>query len=358
MDPARRTGEADGMVIRICVGTGGVGKTTVATAVGLNLAREGHRTLVLTIDPARRLRTLLGLEAGPGEHRVEFGDDAIDLWAALLDVEHTLAQAVRNYGDPAHVDPVLQHPIFHMLVSSLAGMEELMAIEYIDQAARKGFDAIVVDTAPSRHAFEFLDKPEFFADLVSFPLVKLVGRSYRIWAASPLGRLSRRSLELYSRLEDLIGAHVVGQVLDFYSLFRTIAEGYADRARATVNRLRNPRDCRFVVVTVPAKAERDSAFFGKELSKRRFPIERVVVNRCWPSFPATLEAHSAFEREALDWCRSVTSTQEILLVELRNRLEKKGIRAVPLPELAAPPMGFDGVKHLAEALAAPGKFGI
>lgn len=346
------------MVIRICVGTGGVGKTTVATAVGLNLARKGHRTLVLTIDPARRLRTLLGLEEGPGEHRVSLDRDTLDLWAALLDVEHTLAQAVRNYGDPAHVERVLQHPIFHMLVSSLAGMEELMAIEYMDQAARKGFDAIVVDTAPSRHAFEFLDKPEFFADLVSFPLVKLVGRSYRFWAASPLGRLSRRSLELYARLEDLIGAHVVGQVLDFYSLFRTVAEGYADRARATVKRLRNTRECGFIVVTVPTKAGRDATFFEKELSKRRFPIEHVVVNRCWPTFPGTLEAHSLVEREALDWCRNVTSTQENLLAGLQNQLEKKGIRVVHLPELAAPPLGFEGVEKLAEALEAPGKFEI
>jgi anion-transporting ArsA/GET3 family ATPase len=338
------------MVIRICVGTGGVGKTTVATAVALNLARQGRRTLVLTIDPAKRLRTLLGLEEGPGEHKVRLGGAPTDLWAAQLDVEYTLAQAVRQYGDPGQIDSVLEHPIFHVLISSLAGMEELMAIEYMDQAIRKGFEAIVVDTAPSRHAFEFLDKPEFFADLVSFPLVKLVGRSYRIWAASPLGRLGRRSLELYSRLEDLIGAHVVSQVLDFYSLFRTIAEGYAERARTTVERLRHAGECGFIVVTIPSKAEQDYSFFRKELTKRRFPIERVVVNRCWPSLPEPLEVHSDLEREALTWCRDVASTQQRLLSELENRLEGQGIAAVLLPELASPPVGLDGVDRLAGEL--------
>lgn len=339
------------MDIRICVGTGGVGKTTVATAIGLNLARRGRRTLVLTIDPARRLRTLLGLEKGPGEHRVPLDDDDVDLWAALLDVEYTLAQAVRQYGDRRQIESVLGHPIFRMLISSLAGMEELMAIEYVDQALRKGFEAIVVDTAPSRHAFEFLDKPEFFADLVSFPLVKLVGRSYRLWAASPLGRLGRKSFEISSRLEELIGAHVVGQVLEFYSLFRTIAEGYADRARQTVKRLRDAGECGFVIVTIPAKAERDFEFFSGELGKRRFPLAGVAVNRCWPAVPATLEAHTDVERETLAWCRGIAATQEGLLAELAQKLRGKGTAVVHLPEMASPPVGIEGVARLADALA-------
>ncbi|MFZ0427935.1 MAG: ArsA-related P-loop ATPase [Acidobacteriota bacterium] len=338
------------MVIRICVGTGGVGKTTVATAVGLNLARQGRRTLLLTIDPARRLRTLLGLEAGAGEHRVRLGEDGADLWAALLDVEYTLAQAVRQYGDPRQAAEVLDHPVFHMLISSLAGMEELMAIECLDQAFRKGFEAIVVDTAPSRHAFEFLDKPEFFADLVSFRVVKLVGRSYRLWAASPLGRLGRTSFDLYSRIEDLVGARVVGQVLDFYSLFRTIAEGYAERARATVRRLRDPRECEFIVVTAPSKAERDVEFFREELAKRRFPVRQIVVNRCWPSVPADLDADSEFERQTLEWYRGIFSTQQRLLTALRTAISGAGMQVVSLPELPTPPLGLDGVEQLADAL--------
>ncbi len=338
------------MVMRICVGTGGVGKTTVATAIGLKLAREGHRTLILTIDPARRLKTLLGLEAGPGDRRVRIEGEDIELWAALLDVEYTLAEAVRHYGKPGQIESVLEHPIFHMLVSSLAGMEELMAVEYLDQAVRKGFEAIVVDTAPSRHAFEFLDKPEFFADLVSFPLVKLVGRSYRLWAASPFGRLGRKSFEIYSRLEELVGTHVVRQVLEFYSLFRTIAEGYAERARTTVERFRKAEQCGFVIVTVPAKAERDVEFFRKELANRHFPIDRVAVNRCWPSFPSALEAHSELERTTLDWYRGISATQEQLLGNLDRTLEAKGVRVVHLPELASPPVRMEGVERLAEAL--------
>lgn len=339
------------MLIRICVGTGGVGKTTVATAIGLDLAREGKRTLVVTIDPAKRLRTLLGLDAGSGEQRVRLEEEGVELWAALLDVEYTLREAVRQHGDPKKIDEVLRHPIFRMLTSSLGGMEELMAIEYLDQARRKGFEAIVVDTAPSRHAFEFLDKPEFFADLVSFPLVKAVGRSYRLWASSPLGRLGRKSFELYSRLEELVGSHAVGQVLDFYSLFRDIADGYAERARSTVKRLRDPGECGFVVITVPPKAERDVEFFERELGKRRFPIERVAVNRCWPRCGRSLEGTSNFERDVLAWYRGIEAGQARRLARLRLQLERKAMRCVELPELAVPPMGLDGVERLAAALS-------
>src|SRR3990172_5728822 len=136
-----------------------------------------------------------------------------------------------------------------------------MAVERIDHALADGFEEIFIDTAPSRHAFEFVDKPEFFAELVSFPLVRLVGRTYRWWERLGLARVGRKSFELYQRVEEMLGANLVRQILEFFSVFRTIAEGYARRARRTLALLRDPQTASFVIVTTPFKAKRDGDYF-------------------------------------------------------------------------------------------------
>jgi anion-transporting ArsA/GET3 family ATPase len=336
--------------IVVSVGTGGVGKTTVSTVLAMNFARSGYKTLVLTIDPARRLKGLLNLDGGGGEHRVSLPDSFPgELWAALLDVELTLETAVRNYGDPRQIKSVLDHRIYRMLVTSLSGMQELMALEYLDQALKRGYEAVVIDTAPSRHAFEFLDKPEYFAELVSYPFVKIASASYRIWSASPFGRIGRRSLDVYARLEELVGVGVVGQVLDFYGLFRSIAEGYARRARKTAAILRDPARTDFFVVTVPDKAERDVDFFERELQARSYPRPRTIINRCWPAPPKDLSPTNPHERRVLDWGSAVVDEQEKVLERLAGRSADVA-PPLMLRELPTPVDGMSALEKLLEEI--------
>src|SRR4051812_32681949 len=122
------------MSIQVFLGTGGVGKTSVAAASALQAALAGGRCMVLTIDPAMRLRTALGMDSHGLEQRVPLESGAQgELWAAILDVRASLDRAVLRYGDPEEVKTILAHPIYQMLADSLAGMQELMAIERIHQ---------------------------------------------------------------------------------------------------------------------------------------------------------------------------------------------------------------------------------
>ena len=349
------------MRIRIFLGTGGVGKTSVSAASALGAALEGKRCLVLTIDPALRLRTALGLDAAGLEQQVplERLSASGELWAALLDVRASLDRAVLRYAESQEqAQIILNHPIYQVLIESLAGMQELMAMERIDQALGDGYDDIFIDTAPSRHAFEFLDKPEFFAQLVSFPLVRLVGRTYKWWERSRLGRLGRMSFELYSRVEEMLGATLVRQVLDFFSVFRKIAEGYGDRARRTLALLHDPQTTGFTIVTTPFKARRDGEFFVEELRKRNFPAESMVVNRLWPPLQAALPPTlSPLGRNVAGWYQSVSDSHrkiwETLSAEFRPRIP----RLIPLPELSKDVDGLPALlqiaRELSQAEAAP-----
>jgi anion-transporting ArsA/GET3 family ATPase len=306
------------MRIIVYLGTGGVGKTSVAAATALAVAKAGSRAMVLTTDPALRLRTALGLAEGVPEQRVPLDDpQAGELWSGLLDVRATLDEAVRLYAKPGNTERILAHQIYATIANSLAGMQELMAIERIDQLRLRGFDHIVVDTAPSRHAFEILDKPTLFADFSSSRKVKLVGRTYRFAAGLGLGMIGKSALDIYGRVESILGVNLVRQILDFYSIFYPIAEGYARRAENTVAMLHDPAITEFRVVTTPQKALRDAAFYTEALAERNFSIGTFCVNRAWlHPFPDVLP--DGLAGEVLAWYRSVSDSHRASVWKLRE----------------------------------------
>jgi anion-transporting ArsA/GET3 family ATPase len=343
------------MRIHIFVGTGGVGKTSVAAASALRAALDGRKCLVLTIDPALRLRTALGLGPGGIEQRVDLASISArgELWAGLLDAGSTLNRAVRLYGEPRQAENVLKHPVYHSLVQSLAGMQELMAIERIDHALSDGFEELFIDTAPSRHALEFLDKPEFFAQLVSFPLLRLVGRTYKWFEGSMFSRLGRKSLDLYARVEELLGANMVRMVLDFYSIFRTIAEGYAERARRTSLLLHDPRTTTFTMVSTALKAARDADYFLGELNKRNFHVETLVVNRLWPVLSEVFAARGPAHAEGLiAWYRSVSEAHRQAWEEISSSFSARIPKLICLPEMARDVDGLAALVQIAGQLTA------
>jgi anion-transporting ArsA/GET3 family ATPase len=225
-------------------------------------------------------------------------------------------------------------------------MQELMAVERIDQAIADGFEETLIDTAPSRHAFEFVDKPEFFADLVSFPLVRLVGRTYKWWEGSGLARVGRKSFELYSRVEEILGAALVRQILEFFSAFRTIAEGYGKRARRTLNLLRDPRTTSMIIVTTPFKARRDGEYFCQEMTQRKFPLGALVVNRVWPRFDLTLPTGSqAALRDTVAWYQNVSQAHQRMWVQASEVFSGRIPRLIQVPELSR---DIDGLAALHE----------
>jgi len=338
------------MKIIVYLGTGGVGKTSVAAATALAQARAGSKSLVLTIDPALRLRTTLHLKPGVLEQNVPLDPPAKgELWAALLDVRATLDEAVRLYGKSSTANRILNHPIYATIADSLAGMQELMAVERIDQLARRGFEHIVVDTAPSRHALEFLDKPMFFSELVGSGWVKIVGRTYKFVAGTGMMKLGRKTLDLYARAESILGTNLVRQILDFYSLFVSIAEGYAERAEKTVALLKDPAVTEFRVVTTPQKALRDARFFHEALGSRKFPIGALYVNRVWGLEPGP-EFPDGLARRVMDWYKSVRASHVAAVEAVTAEYSAAIPRIAWLPELERDVDGLSALERIAQSL--------
>jgi anion-transporting ArsA/GET3 family ATPase len=194
-----------------------------------------------------------------------------------------------------------------------------------------------------------------FADLVGSGWVKLVGRTYQFVARTGMMSLGRRSLDLYARVESLLGANLVRQILDFYSIFVSIAEGYANRAEKTVALLKDPSVTEFRVVTTPQKALRDARFFSAALKERGFPLGTVYVNRMWPHDAAEAVRStgvSGLEAEVLAWYASVRQSHLRALEQLRREYSGQPIQIAPLAELERDVDGLGALERIAAQLGA------
>ncbi len=182
-----------GKRVCVCVGAGGVGKTTTSAALAFGLAARGAKVAVVTIDPARRLATALGLGELSGEPRridpkllaAQGVAEPGELWAMALDVKRTFDEIVIRLSPDAHSrEEILANPVYRELSSAVSGVQELSAVTKLyDLYNEYDFDVIVLDTPPSRNALDFLAAPE---NMLHF----LEGRALKVFLA-PSGLTAR-----------------------------------------------------------------------------------------------------------------------------------------------------------------------
>src|SRR3954453_18418883 len=159
LDIAALVRDPDTRVVVTC-GSGGVGKTTTAAALALLGAESGRRTVVLTIDPARRLAQSMGLTELDNTPREVKGVENGQLFPMMLDMKRTFDDVVLEHSTPCRAEQIFANPFYQSLSSSFAGTQEYMAMEKLGQlVAANEWDLIVVDTPPSRSALDFLDAP-------------------------------------------------------------------------------------------------------------------------------------------------------------------------------------------------------
>jgi anion-transporting ArsA/GET3 family ATPase len=290
--------------ILVCVGSGGVGKTTTAAALALAAARRGKRTLVLTIDPARRLANSLGL-ASLG-HQVQQVDPALvrrgapnehgELWAMMLDQKQAFDEVVgRHAKDPAAVTRILANPVYAQISGSLSGAQEYAAMAKLHDFDRTGqWELIVVDTPPTAHALDFLDAPKKLSEAIDSPAIdwfrKLQGEGGSRWSI-----VGKTGAYVLKRLAKFVGSKFIDDLGVFFTEFNDILGGFRQRAEETFALLRQPR-VGFVLVASPEPmAVREARAFHERLTTAAMPFVGFVVNKVHESRPvaasqATIEA--------------------------------------------------------------------
>ena len=286
--------------IVVCAGAGGVGKTTTAAAIALRAAVEGHKAVVLTIDPARRLASSLGVKelsndptkVRSSKFRSAGLDPAGELHAMMLDTKSTFDKVVITYAPTREqADRIISNRFYRNISGTLSGSQEYMAMEKLYELATEGdYELIVIDTPPTRNALDFLDAPrrmtDFFESRVLrwflLPYMKAGGGFMRVAnvAASTFLRLVKR----------IVGAEVLEDTAEFFANLEGMYDGFKQRAR-DVSRLLHSQATAFVVVTSPTEESvTEATYFASRLNEAGLPFGALVVNRVHPRFGDGIDA--------------------------------------------------------------------
>ena len=272
----------------IVCGSGGTGKTTIAAALGARAAEQlGGRVLVLTVDPARRLATALGLDelghrhvrvpdAVFGDRRAPTGDG--ELWVAMLDTKAGWDDLIRRHApDEALRDRVLANPLYRNITGRFVNSHDYLAMEQLYDLHTSGeYDLVIIDTPPSRNALDLLDAPGRMREFFGSRLLRWLTVPYR----SRLFTLA--SKPFYQVADRVLGSRFLQDIAEFFVLFQTMESGFVARARE-VERLLTDDGTTFVVVSTAETAPlREARFMVDELQRRRMPLGAVVLNRVLP----------------------------------------------------------------------------
>ncbi len=269
--------------IIVCCGSGGVGKTTVAAAVGLRAAERGRHVVVLTVDPARRLAQSMGLSSLDNTPRPVRGADTAaggSLHAMMLDMKRTFDEIVEAHSDPDRAAQILANPFYQSLSSSFAGTQEYMAMEKLGQLRRADeWDLIVVDTPPSRSALDFLDAPQRLGRFLDGKMIRALTGSAKVGGRAYLKVLNTGFSLITGVLTKVLGAQVLRDVQTFVTALDTMFGGFRERADDTYRLLQTPGTAFLVVAAPEPDALREASYFVERLSRDRMPLAGLVVNR-------------------------------------------------------------------------------
>ena len=281
--------------IVIACGSGGVGKTTTAAAAAAMAAvHQGGKVLVVTVDPARRLASALGLEGfGNVESRVD--PDAFraagvrprgELWAAMLDTKQSWDDLVRRHApDKDTATRILANPLYQNISGKFVQSHDYIAMERLYEIHHEGnFDLIVVDTPPTRNALDFIEAPRRMADFFSSRLLRLLIAPYQ----SRLVNMASRPF--YQVADRVLGSQFLEDIAEFFILFQTMYSGFVSRANAVERLLRDRRTTFVVVSTLEAAPVKEAEFFIQVLSAKDFHLGALILNKVLPDYLLDEEA--------------------------------------------------------------------
>jgi anion-transporting ArsA/GET3 family ATPase len=317
MTPAERGGGglesllATKEIVVFC-GSGGVGKTSVAAAAGVAAAtRLGGKVLVLTIDPARRLASALGLE-GFGNVEKQVPVEAFkaagleprgELWAAQLDTKRSWDELVlRHAPDEETAYRILENRLYTNITGRFVQSHDYIAMERLFDIHSTGtYDLIVIDTPPTRNAIDFLEAPSRMADFFGGRLLRWLTMPYRMGGRRGARILNVASRPFYQMADRILGSQFLQDIAEFFLSFQSMYEGFAQRAQAVERLLHDRRTTFAVVTTLEGAPLREAQLFCEQLIKHDFHLGALVLNKTLPEYllsPDGARAADALAAEA------------------------------------------------------------
>ncbi|MBI4411028.1 MAG: ArsA family ATPase [Deltaproteobacteria bacterium] len=293
-------------LILVC-GSGGVGKTTMAAALALKGAALGLKTIVLTIDPAKRLATSLGLDRLSDEpKRINakkladlFGTPDPACFAMMLDTKHTFDQLVAKYAPSKEIEQkILNNKIYRHLSDMIAGSQEYMAMEKLyELATEEKYDLIVIDTPPTTHAIDFLEAPQKMIDAIGHSMIHLLLKPAMLAGKSGLKLFEKGSQMILKIFDRITGFAFLQDISEMLISFQELLGGFQGRAE-DVRKILTQDETGFVLVSAcEEKSVREAQFFSERLAALGLPLSGVILNRVHPLYRIASDDREENQRE-------------------------------------------------------------
>lgn len=328
----------------ICVGSGGVGKTTTASALGFLAAELGKKVLVLTIDPSKRLKSTLGIADDLDIAEIKDSRFKGSLSAAVVDNKKTFDDFVRRAAKYAPgAENILKNKLYIQMSTTLSGSQEFTALEKLHSAVESQlYDLVILDTPPAKHAMDFLEAPQKLAILFQESIVK--------WFRDPTGKgknilarlLQTGTQQVLKALEFLTGSDFMRELADFFKNINLWQARLENRV-LEVQRLLVDSKTKFVLVTALDEARLlEARQFARDIEKSGCRLEGIIVNRAEPSWWASALGETDLENNARKYFAQ--------RLELLAKVETWGPWIVKIPELRDNISDLETVSALARLL--------
>jgi anion-transporting ArsA/GET3 family ATPase len=356
--------------IIITCGTGGVGKTTLSAALGIRAALLGKRAVVVTIDPAKRLSTSLGLQ-GLGDHPTDLTPQiqaaleqakalGLDtpkkltgtLAAIVPDTRKTFETFVQELApSPEAAQRVMRNPIFQIFAKEFSGTNEYMALERLHALDTQGeYDCIILDTPPTRNTLAFLEAPKVLAQFFEEKLIR--------WLVLPANQILATGMKkALGILEKLTGASFMTHLFDFASGLFSVQIRFTANLKKINQLMESPQVGFLMVTTLSPTHEKEVDHFIQVLKNHHLHFEGVLFNRTLaylkdeksPTEVGAISAQSDSWREAYALIHALQERERRVI---SNFMHKPIPVCAKLPELARDVHSVEDLFHVALAFHA------
>ncbi len=284
----------------ICIGSGGVGKTTMAASLGTGFANAGKKVLVLTIDPSQRLAQALGIKTDGELHRVTLNHKGKgELWSCVIDHKKSFEWFLRNASGEADVSALLQNRLYQQLSGRLSGSQDFTSLISLYRfVSSNEYDLVILDTPPSQHTWSFLRAPEKIAALFNDGVASWFRQSDVAKKGVLKKILSLGTTQVLKVLETLTGSLFMKELSAFFQAIQKW-QGPLEKYVMNCHRLLVSNETEFILVTaLDSSRITEAQKLSREIQKQGYRLTSVIINRIPP------------------WTRSETNTKSVRVTEL------------------------------------------